>query len=64
LNACYSTKCDETFYNKIKSRFVNKKGWNDYFFIVKILFMKILIFWINMGAFFVIINFVFKVNWL
>jgi hypothetical protein len=26
LNACYSTKCDETFYNKIKSRFVNKKG--------------------------------------
>jgi hypothetical protein len=25
LNVRYSAKCDETFYNKIKSRFVNKK---------------------------------------
>jgi hypothetical protein len=27
LNVRYSAKCDETFYNKIKSRFVNKKRW-------------------------------------
>jgi hypothetical protein len=26
LNACCSAKCNETFYNKIKLRFVNKKG--------------------------------------
>jgi hypothetical protein len=26
LNVHCSTKCDETFYNKVKSRFINKKG--------------------------------------
>jgi hypothetical protein len=64
LNVHCFAKCDEILCNKVKSRFVNKKRWNIYCFIVKLLCMKNLLFWINMGAFFVFINFVFKANWL
>jgi hypothetical protein len=44
LNASYFVKCDETFYNKVKSRYVNKKRWNIYCFIAKLLCMNSLIF--------------------
>jgi hypothetical protein len=62
LNARCFIKCHETFCNKVKSKYVNKNRWNIYCFIFKLVCINSLIYWINIGAHFVFINFVFKAN--
>jgi hypothetical protein len=47
LIALYSAKCDEMFYNKVKSKSLNKKRWTIYLFIVKSLCIDGLLAWSN-----------------